>query len=317
MKEDAWGPWLWHLLVAVLWIAGFRLLADHGVSLLPVSLARQLSLMSYLVGVGLVTASLGLLLAFVLLREPREALGLCPARPLRLCAFLLLSPAIYLAASYLAISVALPTLLAELQSAGREAVQRQSGEFGREVGQSGLGLALIFGVGVSPLGEELMFRGALWSLVQRGMDALTARGAAAPRSDALPSGVLEESLGLRSVRALGAFFATGGVATLVAAGVFAWMHADMPGGLGIVRWVSALGLGLAAGIARHATGSLLGALAVHASFNFWSLAATRRWLVTETFGTYRSVPTLLALIAGIAVVVWAGAGIGLRLAKRQ
>ena len=30
--------------------------------------------------------------------------------------------------------------------------------------------------------------------------------------------------------------------------------------------------------------------------NAWSLAVTRRWLVSESWGTYRSVPTLLTLI---------------------
>jgi hypothetical protein len=85
------------------------------------------------------------------------------------------------------------------------------------------------------------------------------------------------------------------------------MHMDMPGGLGIVRWVSALCLGIATGITRYATGSILGPIALHMAFNFYSLATTRRWVVTETFGMKLGVPILLSLIAvltAVAAVVW-------------
>ncbi|MBK7582747.1 MAG: CPBP family intramembrane metalloprotease [Myxococcales bacterium] len=305
-----------HLLVAALWVAAFRLVAEHAVRLIPLAVARQLSLQTYLTLAQLVTAGLGLGLAALVLPRPRASLGLEAAPARRLLVLTFSAVAVYVAASYAAIYAALPTLLEELRAGGRQAVQQSSGEFGRELVGSGLLLAIVWGVVVSPVCEELMFRGGVWSAAQTGINALRerlARPELAASSNALPEGVLETGSGLKAWRMLSGGLLGGGLATLVSAAVFAAMHADMPGGLGIVRWVSALGLGLAAGTARQLSGGVAGAMVVHVVFNLCALATTRRWLVGETFGQKLGVPTLLSLIAAIAGV----AALGIALSGRR
>jgi len=297
-----------HTFVVVVWFAAFRLTADYAVRLLPLSIARQLTLQNYLTLVAIVVSALGLALSFLLLPDAKRALGLSRAQPLRIGALVVLAPAIYVVSSYLAIWIALPTLLAEIAQGGREAAQKSTGEFGRELVQASALSALFWGVVVSPIAEELLFRGAFWSLIQRAIDFLKTRLAAAPSPSAeepLPSGVITDSAGLRASRAIARFFVTGGIATLVSAAIFALMHADMPGGLGIVRWVSAAGLGVATGLARQLTQSLLGPIVVHVAYNLLSLATTRRWVVTESFPMKLGVPTLLSLTAAIGVVLLA------------
>lgn len=294
-----------HFAVAIVWLLAFRLLSEHAVRVIPLGLTRQLSLQAYLTLVQLAVLGIGLMTSFALLPEPRRALGLTPAALPRVFALFLAGPAIYVLASYAAIYAALPTLLAELAARGRQAVQESTGEFGRELVAAGLPTAVLWGVVVSPVAEELMFRGAVWSAAQSAVDAARqrfARAGTAPSSSALPEGVLEPSAALRLLRSASSFFLTGGVATAVSAGVFALMHADMPGGLGIVRWVSALGLGLAAGLARQASGGIAGPIVVHVVFNACALATTRRWLVTESFGQKLGVPILLSYSAAGAAL---------------
>ena len=289
-----------HLLVAGLWVAAFLLLSRYGARLVPVSLARNLSLQGYLTVLQLVTAALGIALSAVLLERPRDALGIASVPLPRALGLLLIGPAIYVVASYVAIYVALPTLLAEIAARGRQAVQESTGEFGRQLASSGLGLAIVWGVVVSPVAEELMFRGAVWSAVQSLVDFIRGRRTAsdsAPSSADMPEGVIAPSATLYLASSVGAFFVTGGAATFASAGVFALMHADVPGGLGIVRWVSALGLGLATGFARHFGASLAAPILIHAAFNACALATTRRWLVTESFGQKLGVPILLSALA--------------------
>lgn len=309
-REPArFGEVLRHLAVAALWLLSFRLLSEHAVRLIPLSVARSLSLQAYLTGVQLVTLVVGLALSFLLLPEPRRALGLTAPRPVTALAVILAAPAIYVVASYVAFWVALPTLLAELAARGRQAVQASSGEFGRELVGSGLGLALVWGVLISPIGEELMFRGAGYGAVQSLVDFGRARltpAEAAPRSNELPEGVLEPSAALAALKKLAGFFLDGGIAVLTTAGIFALMHADMPGGLGIVRWVSALGLGLATGLLRQATSGLAAPVLVHVVFNLCSIANSRHWLVTESLGKYRSVPILLSIAAAVLGLVALG-----------
>jgi membrane protease YdiL (CAAX protease family) len=88
----------------------------------------------------------------------------------------------------------------------------------------------------------------------------------------------------------------------VSALAFGWMHADMPGGLGIVRLVSALGLGLACGVARHHGRSIAVPIVLHALYNALSLATTRRWVTSEAFPMKLGVPTLLSLIGAAALL---------------
>jgi hypothetical protein len=79
----------------------------------------------------------------------------------------------------------------------------------------------------------------------------------------------------------------------------------MPGGMGIVRVISAGGLGLACGVVRQATGSTLAAIALHCVFNVLSLATARRWVVSSTFPTRLMVPSLLSLLAVLGLALLA------------
>jgi membrane protease YdiL (CAAX protease family) len=85
------------------------------------------------------------------------------------------------------------------------------------------------------------------------------------------------------------------------------MHWDMPGGQGIIRVTAGTCLGLACGVARQATGSIVVPIAIHMLFNALGLAGARRIIVNDTFPTFYMVPTLataLGLLGGaIAIVV--------------
>lgn len=304
--------WLVHLFVAGVWIFVFRMLADHGVRLLPLTLARQLTLQNYLTIVQVVTALFGLGVSFLLLKEPREALGLVSPGAKRIGFVLLLAPLVFALSARTAFLSARPTLLQELAERGREAVQRSTGQFGQELVSSGLFGAILWGVLVSPVGEELLFRGALWSLAERAIVGLAGSRERPepppPASTDLPAEMLETSFALEFGRKLARFAREGLGPTVFSAGVFTLMHMDTPGGLGIARWVSALCLGVATGITRYATGSVFGAIALHMAFNFYSLASTRRWIVTESFPVKEGAPTLLLWVGSASAVlalVWA------------
>jgi len=133
----------------------------------------------------------------------------------------------------------------------------------------------------------------------------------------LPPELLAESLLLKALRAARLWLLTGGVATIACAAIFSWLHADEPGGAGIVRVVSTACLGLACGIARQHTASILPGALLHAMFNFLALAQLRRWVVLESFPRHYTVPTLLtAVAAGCALALGSyGLALWLRAAR--
>jgi membrane protease YdiL (CAAX protease family) len=280
----------------LVWLAAARLLAQYGVQLLPASVTHGLTLQSYLALVQLVSTLLGLGLAFALLARPRLELGLRRPAARSVGLTLLWAPVLFVLTSYLAIGIALPTLRAELEQGGRQLVERNSGEFGRALVRSEALLTLLWGVLLAPVAEELAFRGPLWSALARLGQRL--RG---PDTRSLPPELLDESLLLRAARQARGWLARGGVATLGAAVLFAWMHADEQGGAGIVRVVSTACLGLGCGLARQSTGSVLPGILLHASFNLMALAQLRRWVVFAAFPRHYTVPTLLTLGAGVCL----------------
>jgi membrane protease YdiL (CAAX protease family) len=300
-----------HAFVALSWLLSYRLVADYGVHALPLSVARHLTLPEYLGLVAIVVTTAGLAATFLIVDDPRGVLGLSPPSAGALGRALLWAAPLFVVASAVAIAIALPTLLSELREAGRQAVQKQTGEFGRSLVAAPLLVALGWGVVLSPIAEELLFRGALWSLIQRAADHF-APGQQAPTSAVLPSGVLAPSRTLGALRAIRSFVLAGGFATLVSAAVFAAMHADTPGGLGIVRVMSAFGLGIGTGLARHKTGALWAPMVLHMGFNLLSLATTRRWVVTATLPLKYGVPTSLVLAGAVCLLVL----LGIRLARK-
>jgi len=252
------------LAVVLLWAALFRVLSLYGVDLLPRAWARELTLEAYLALVQVVTAACGLGLAAATLAKPREDLALVAPERVAVARALALAPAVFVLAAGVAFQIAKPTLLEELARGGAALVRKNAGEFGREMTQSPVVLAFAWGAVVSPLAEELFFRGALFTLVARLVRA--------------PS-----------------------IAVVAVAVAFGLLHRDMPGGMGIVRFVSALGLGLACGVARQGSGSVVPAMIVHVVFNTLSLAAARRLIVFAAFPVKSAVPTALLPIAALGI----------------
>ena len=307
--------WATRLLVlACAWFAVARLLATHGAELLPRSVARALTLQSFLAIVQIVSTAAGVGLAFAVAgRRTRASLGLgrlpAPSSWLRVA---LGSPAVLVFASYAAILVALPTLKAELLQGGKQAVESNAGAFGRALSQTPLALTLLWSAVLAPIAEELIFRGVLWSGITALTRRLLPRG---PRS--LPPELLAEAAPIRAARSLGRLMARGGLATLISAAVFAWAHADLEGGVGIVRVVSTFVLGVACGVMRHATDSVLTSMWLHALFNGLAVLQLRGYAVTSGWPKYYTVPTLYSLIAGIALLALGGWAFAARLARAR
>jgi hypothetical protein len=96
--------------------------------------------------------------------------------------------------------------------------------------------------------------------------------------------------------------------TVVTAALFALLHADMPGGLGIVRVVAAFGLGLGCGAVRQLSGTSVAAMALHAGFNAVSIGATRRGFEVSGWGKWLWVPVSVwiggSVLALCAAVLW-------------
>jgi membrane protease YdiL (CAAX protease family) len=296
----------WWRLAAVtgVWGATFSALSAHGVQLLPLSVARQLTLEEYLSGVQLITLAVGLGLARALLHEPRRDLALLRPSLRALATIVAAAPAVFVMATTAAFLIARPVLLEELGRGGRELVQRSTGRFGRELTQAPPLLALAWGAVISPVSEELFFRGALWSLVEKWVLALPGRPSASADA-ALPADLLVDSGALRALGSIFDWLLQGGAATLAVTAVFGMLHHDMPGGLGLVRFVAALGLGLACGLARQHTGTVAAPALLHVAFNALSVAAARRWVVTPAFPMKNGAPTLVSLVGafGLAFAV--------------
>jgi membrane protease YdiL (CAAX protease family) len=277
-------------MVAGAWLGFARAFAVWGAPLLPRALAATLSLQSFLSIVLVTATALGLALAFVFLREPRAALGLGAPAAAGIGGAVLASPVVVVTSAWLGFQLALPTLLAEIAQGGREAAQRNTGEFGRAVVETHVVTTLVWAVLLTPIAEELLFRGAMWSLVERLFRGAprAASGAAPPSSSAA---LVPDERGRR----LGAGIA----ATVVTSAVFAWLHHDQPGGAGIVRVTQAACLGVALGAARHATTSIVPGVALHALFNLMTVARARHWF--ESPGWPKPLP-IAALYWQIAAV---------------
>lgn len=293
----------WLVLVAVvtLWVGAARAMAMFGAPLLPRALAAQLTLQSFFSLVLVVSTALGLALSFVLLRTPREDLGLRRPSGAAVGMATFWAPIVLVLSAYLAFKLALPTLLEELAQGGRRAAQQNTGEFGRALVQSHVVTTVVWATVLTPVAEELMFRGGMWSLVRRVTLPL------AGTAQSLPPELLQDGALGRGVRAIRRYLCEGGLATLVTAAVFAWLHADQEGGAGIIRVVQTACLGLALGCARHASGSLLPPMALHAVFNLLTIAKTRKWVVSPGWPPPFPIATLYWQIAAgcaVALAIW-------------
>ncbi|RLB60091.1 MAG: hypothetical protein DRI90_14505 [Deltaproteobacteria bacterium] len=293
--------WLVLLAVMAVWLGAARAMAQYGAPLLPRALAAQLTLQSFFSLVLVVSTALGLSLSFWLLATPRDDLGLGRPTGAAIAMATFWAPIVLVLSAYLAFKLALPTLLEELARGGRRAVERNTGEFGRALVHTHVITTLVWALVLTPIAEELMFRGGLWSLVRR----LTQRFA--PAAESLPPELLKEGALGRGLGAARRYLSEGGIATLVSAAIFAWMHADQEGGAGIIRVVQTACLGLALGCARHGSGSLLPPMALHAAFNLLTIAKTRKWVISPGWPTPFPIPSLYWQIAagcGLVLGLW-------------
>lgn len=269
----------------------------YGALALPRSIAGELTLDTYLGAVHLLTVGFAFLVARLVLKRPREDLGLVAPSPRAVGVTLGLTPAVFVLGTATAFLVARPTLIQEILQGGTQFAQKNTGEFGRQLVQAPAYAILLWGAVISPISEELFFRGALFTLVA-GAVALVAKPSTLDDSPpSLPVEMMNDSASVRAARAVKGWLVEGGLATLAVGFLFGVMHQDMPGGLGIVRFVSALVLGLVCGLARQHGKSLIPAIVLHVLWNTLSVAAVRRWIVTESFPTKYGAPTLVALVA--------------------
>jgi membrane protease YdiL (CAAX protease family) len=288
------------LVVSLLWLALLVWLLRDGARLLPNALARQLSVETYSILVQLVAMTIGLGASFALLAAPRRGLGLQSGQGRGVLLTALLAPATYVVICYAAIGLALPTLKEELARGGTDLVRQQGGAVISAMTRASVGATLVWAVVVSPLGEELLFRGALWGAFQGLLERVEAKTAPREISEGLP---LERSL---VVDLLAWTLRSGTLTTLIVAAIFAALHADLSGSQGIVRVASTAGLAVACGFARQRTGELAAPIVLHVIVNTLGLASARRWVVTETFPKYYTVPALASLAGAVGLVVALG-----------
>lgn len=285
-------------IIAATWIGSAYVMAYHGAPLLPRALAARLTLETFLIGVLLVSSALGLALSRLLLAEPRAALALTPPKPSHAAVAALVAPIVTVVSLYLGFELALETILAELRAGGVRAVEANTGELGRAIASAHVVTILAWAVVVTPIAEELMFRGALWSAL-----AELAAGIGGRDDRELPP----ELAGIVGPRSARRGWLAGGAATLGSAAVFTWLHADQAGGAGIVRAAQAACLGVALGVSRHLTRSVWPGVLLHAAFNLLAIAKTRRWVESPGWPPPLPIPVLywqLAAAAALAVLLW-------------
>lgn len=302
------------------WLLGYYLLAQYGVFLLPVAVQERTTLAEYLAMVQIVSVLVG---ASALLWSTRSDPGLRALffpelgqryefRATSSLLPLLLGPLTFLTAYGLGMYFALDTLLLELQARGAAAVQAQTGELGRTAERDTLLSIIPFTVVLAPLGEELLFRGGLYGGIQSFVDQLKEKSAA---PDEPPASVAVAGLPPRvsfGATRLGSWLFRAGFALLGSSFCFGFLHADTEGAMGIVRVVSASLLGLACGVARSTSGSLVAPLTLHATYNLLSLATLRGWLVFEGFPTKYTIPTALGPLSLLCLTGAAGVYFGMK-----
>jgi membrane protease YdiL (CAAX protease family)/uncharacterized protein YndB with AHSA1/START domain len=296
--ERSRRDWLLLAAIGAGWLLLARLLANESARYLPRALARQLTLHSFLSLVLVVATVVGLGACFLLLARPREDLGLTRPRVSAIALAALVGPLVLVASAWLGYRLALPTLMAEIARGGRQAAQSNTGQFGRALVQTHAATTIVWAIVLTPVAEELIFRGAIWSALAR----LTRPFAvAAPRS--LPPELVSRG----PLAGVGAWvrrvMMQGGLATLGTAGLFAWMHADQQGGAGIVRVVQTATLGVALGTARQASGTLWAPMALHAVFNLLTIAKLRKWFVSTIWPKPLPIATLYWQIAAVCLIL--------------
>src|SRR5262249_45465164 len=145
---------------------------------------------------------------------------------------------------------------------------------------------LIWGALLAAASEELLFRGALFGAIVEGT-----------------RGKLPDKAALA-------------IAAAAAALVFALLHWDLSGGVGIVRVVSALCIGVACGTARALTGSVYAGFALHFTNNAIAIGLGRGWFGAERASFAPWIPSAM-VTAGVVGLVAFGVAIFARALARK
>jgi membrane protease YdiL (CAAX protease family) len=279
-------------------------------ALMPLSLVQGLSPALVDLCLQITTTLAGVLLGFVLLRGSLcDAMGLSiPSRDsAKAAAFgALLAPITIVFSSFVALKIAEPMLVREMAERGAGVSRQNAGAMAQQLVSAPAWLVLLWAVVFAAVFEELLFRGLVWST----FDAFVK----APPTDGTQSQTLsergsidDELAAMRGPSAIDRLRASGLVATLGSAIVFSAMHLGIPGGVGVLRVVSTLLLGLACGLARQFSGTVVAAIAIHLVNNFLAVPLVRQAIVSETFPVLEGIPTVLipvALVGVAGAVIW-------------
>jgi len=280
-------------LVTALWVALARGLEPLGERTIPDAWKAKLQYQTFLMMCQVTAAAVGVGLCSLLCASWRQALGWARPRARGLALTAMVAPAALVVSTVIALQIAMPTLLAELQTQGAGASRQNAGEFGRMLGGAPLLATLLWGAVLAAVTEELLFRGALWSLLQR-----VVRFFVPPPSAG------------EGVSKLGPLLA-GLLPTIGSAAIFAALHANLSGGVGIVRVVSSSLLGLFCGLLRWSTGSIAAPVLLHLLNNALVIGVGRRWFATSHEPIFEGVPDTLAQIAALGLLTAAALGVGL------
>jgi membrane protease YdiL (CAAX protease family) len=291
--------WLKLAAIATAWLAGGLSIANHLAPHLPAAIRQALTVSSYYAAVWVTTTAIGVGLSFALLERPRDDLGLSRPSASAVVLALLIAPAVLALGLYLAWKLALPTITQELAERGKQAVRASVSSANRATRQDDIGTIVVWTVLVTPLAEELIVRGAIWSTITR----LT-KPWAEPGARSLPSTLMQPSIASKAFSGARRGLMSGGLATLLTAGLFAWLHLESAGGAAILALTQTACLGLALGTLRHASGTIVPGIAMHALFNGLTLAMKRGVIPNKPFWPLPlPIPWALWQIAGIAAAV--------------
>lgn len=271
----------------------------------PAETRAKVPYQTFLMASQIAVLVLGLGATLLIVRRRRATLGVQVPAIGDVVGTVAAAPIAFVASSYIALQIALPTLIEELKTRGARASAQNAGAFGQAVTQAPLLLVLLWGALLAALGEELFFRGLLWTtitdLTRRLGPAASAPPSASPEGDPYRPPAPSQPhpappLGLRD-RAL-VILLHGGIATLLCAALFGYMHKDLPGGVGIVRFWSTTCLGVASGVVRQATGSVIACVLLHTLYNTIVIGNGKRWFSSPGEETVlEGVPNTLVLLA--------------------
>lgn len=267
------SPWLRLCILSVSWLLALRHAGWLLAKLLPNAWLAQLSLPSFSMLAQVSATAVGLGITLALFRDPRPILGVARPDSRALTHTFLVTPALFVAISVLALEVAMPWLLEELQQGRVHASKENAGAMGRAVQEAPLLSSLLWAALFAGLAEELFFRGVFFTFVR--------------------DSVLRFSPNAAHVAGLGA--------TLASAALFGFLHADTPGGVGVVRIVSTTCLGLVCGLARQLTKSIVAPILLHTTYNVLALAVARKWLDVGSEPLISALPNGLVLLAGAGI----------------